>query len=381
MQAAIFAGLYDLNVPSVFECPSSQCEWPSEFTTLAVSSKCANVTSTSVAEGLACGYNNIGNYRPESSDQTSNCTFTTPGGLNFTNYVDSGSYVEAPTIFNAVSATDVLNRFSSRQEINSPDFLRFAVFAAADTGGNSPSNSYEITECTLSFVAQTYRNVSSRGNEFVVGDVTTHSFGNGTRYLDLGLGLTPANKIMFNVANTSASPKVKDYKFRINSADFFNVIAFLGKQVFNGTMRSGPDYYGARPRQMTAQVLLTSNITKVAANIARRMTDQIRNGRNATRAEGTAFVQESYIRVRWGWLALPAGVLLASTGVFVVCVLYNERRRIVLWKSSSLALLFHFLDGWNPQDHRVSSVTQLGVLAKEIHAQIQDDDMLRFTKA
>ncbi|KAI9794806.1 MAG: hypothetical protein M1816_002934 [Peltula sp. TS41687] len=263
----------------------------------------------------------------------------------------------------------------------SPEFLRFAVFSALDRAPDSQfvPESYDIPECTLSFVAQTYHNVSSRGNEFTVGNVTTYSLGNG-RYQqsdnvsEFPDGHQDLDMIKFKVANTSASLKVKDYDFMVNMADFLNAIAFLGTEVFNSTklggrilraprgtsrgtensaaqlrtIRSGTDTSGDNAR-MTAQALHNSDRTKVGANIAQRMTDSIRNGRNATRAEGTAFMQESYVHVRWSWLAFPAGLLLASAGVLVMCILYSKRRKIVLWKSSSLALLFHYLDGWAPQ--------------------------------
>lgn len=92
-------------------------------------------------------------------------------------------------------------------------------------------------------------------------------------------------------------------------------------------------------------------------------------------------MQESYVHVRWGWLALPAGVLRASIGVLVVCILYNERGKIVLWKPSNLALLFHSLDSWEPQDFSVGSVGQLDAVAKKMRVQMWDDEILRFTKA
>lgn len=84
------------------------------------------------------------------------------------------------------------------------------------------------------------------------------------------------------------------------------------------------------------------------------------------------------VHVNWPWLTYPAA-LSVSGGVFLTLVmcLSNERRGII-WKSSSLALLFH---GLGSSSERDMSVRQIGVhdtramekTAKEIRARLVED--------
>ena len=59
-----------------------------------------------------------------------------------------------------------------------------------------------------------------------------------------------------------------------------------------------------------------------------------------TIATGIALKAETYVHVRWAWIALPVLDLLAAVIFLLVTIIRASRERIPVWKSSSLATLF-----------------------------------------
>ena len=55
---------------------------------------------------------------------------------------------------------------------------------------------------------------------------------------------------------------------------------------------------------------------------------------------GTAWKLESYIHVRWAWLALPLSLCLFSLLFLGATIIKSSRQRANNWKSSSLAMLY-----------------------------------------
>ena len=91
-------------------------------------------------------------------------------------------------------------------------------------------------------------------------------------------------------------------------------------------------------------------------NIAQSLTVHIRTNGNATYsapAIGQVFNQETYVRVRWPWLAYLAVVVLLLLVFFAAMVWETARdvHRARGWKSSPLALMYHGLDPEVRQRH------------------------------
>ncbi|KAI4102758.1 MAG: hypothetical protein LQ339_004497 [Xanthoria mediterranea] len=101
-------------------------------------------------------------------------------------------------------------------------------------------------------------------------------------------------------------------------------------------------------------------LRKILDNIAVAMTNVIRtNYKNASTTTeskdntnpliiGSTWVQETYVRVQWGWIAAPIGLLVGSVlfvlGVIISSLSCDRRQRPGVWKSSNLPLL-KALDG------------------------------------
>ncbi|KAK1781418.1 hypothetical protein QBC45DRAFT_57033 [Copromyces sp. CBS 386.78] len=59
---------------------------------------------------------------------------------------------------------------------------------------------------------------------------------------------------------------------------------------------------------------------------------------------GTALSVETYVSVRWGFVALPVVAVLLAAGFLALAAWETKRSGASLWKTSALAMLFHGLD-------------------------------------
>jgi hypothetical protein len=75
------------------------------------------------------------------------------------------------------------------------------------------------------------------------------------------------------------------------------------------------------------------------------MSNAIRASGGGVPILGTAYEMGTYVHVRWGWITLPAIVVLMTGAFLAAAMLRSRTTRTRLWKSSALAMLFHGLDG------------------------------------
>lgn len=95
-----------------------------------------------------------------------------------------------------------------------------------------------------------------------------------------------------------------------------------------------------------AELLVDSDLNEVMSGFADALTSIVRSSDNAnnTMLAGDAIGAEIYIKVHWGWLACPLVVVVLVACLLVVSIVKNTSRLLLL-KSSLLALLFHGLEG------------------------------------
>jgi hypothetical protein len=85
-----------------------------------------------------------------------------------------------------------------------------------------------------------------------------------------------------------------------------------------------------------------AGLDAMLANTATSMTNYMRDWPNAKVVNGTAFVQQNVVKVRWAWIVAPIVFCAASLLFFVTVVVLCSLRRTVkppLWKSSAVATL------------------------------------------
>lgn len=102
---------------------------------------------------------------------------------------------------------------------------------------------------------------------------------------------------------------------------------------------------------------------------------------NTQQAAGQSSVTTQYIHVRWLRLILPfiialLGILLLAATIYQSC-----RSGTGIWKSSPLALLFHFLQGWTHADLDHAAVPGMEKSAKAMPAQLTKDGDSHWTIA
>ena len=59
---------------------------------------------------------------------------------------------------------------------------------------------------------------------------------------------------------------------------------------------------------------------------------------------GNVTTIEVFVSVDWKWLVLPITLEVAGILLLLVAVILSRRRRVRLWRSSLLAILYHGLD-------------------------------------
>jgi hypothetical protein len=108
-------------------------------------------------------------------------------------------------------------------------------------------------------------------------------------------------------------------------------------------------------------------------NLAASMTKNVRTSRNATSVYGQAITNVTYVKVHWGWLSL----LVITTGMSIVflfiVIISSHLSTTFLWKSNSLALLFHGLDGWSSTELDATKVATMTRMAKTMDGQLKRD--------
>lgn len=118
----------------------------------------------------------------------------------------------------------------------------------------------------------------------------------------------------------------------------------------------------------------TNNYFKSIESLATSMTNNIRqqNDSDSSPFEGVAYQTETYVHVRWAWFAYPATVLALSLLYLFGTIIESRDRNILVWKSSSLALLLHGqgLELSKSAHMPINSVSEMTEMAKDLEIEL-----------
>lgn len=110
------------------------------------------------------------------------------------------------------------------------------------------------------------------------------------------------------------------------------------------------DYSGASVFADSISAVSISVVQDIFDRLAQSLTTWFRTSQKSSvdlgmgEAVGKIWRSETVVKVRWAWLSLPC-VLLAGTSVFLgSTIMATRKKQLGIWKSSSLALLFHGLE-------------------------------------
>lgn len=356
-QAAIVNSIYGVPSTNPYTClTNSNCTWD-DTVTLGVCSLCTNVTS---ATSVSCANSNHVVYT---------CNYTTPGGFSLQTNTEDTSEIQQYT-----TRLDTTTKTNHSAET---DLIRFATVVEG-LDDTTPS----ITECTLSWCAKVYRDVSVQGSSlFAQIDEYPLSF----------TGHSIENKSYYDVFEANSGfPTSLNATFTIQVANMESLSTFLSGLLSTGSViqYSGEQGDNAYSFSIGTAMLSNPSIPYMAENIATGLTNVIRNLTNLTdnyiiQNHGDSAVQVQYINVRWAWLSLPASIVLLGLLLLLITMVESHRAKALVWKCSPLALLFHPLQGWTNGVLDHSSKREMEKCAKSMRGQLLpgDDVGLRIVKS
>ncbi|KAI0907301.1 hypothetical protein F4823DRAFT_626437 [Ustulina deusta] len=316
MKAAIVNGVYDVVKDPPFSCPGSTCSYPT-FTTLGVCSECEDITSTIEKTRVNITFGQVWRFR-------------TPGNLT----LEASAFSDAHSGFShtlANATADVVN--SGFSGLGMP--VRTGIIRFPDDQSTGPSNmsnwmdSMQAYECKISFCGRRYVNWNTTNGTLSPGE---------DQIIKLNNSDVPADKPWFRVLapldpSDSLGTSDGNNSFRINYLDGENMADIL-TSVF--------DFLGQVPtsQQIGPQALYSSpDIIATMDNVAKGMSYRMMSGPNSTTTHGAVYGTQTYIRVRWPWIALPAALAVASSFCLIAVIVMTRQARQLIWKSSLTPLL------------------------------------------
>ncbi len=307
------------------------CTWNS-FASLAICSKCLNITS--LVEKTC---NESGCYKS-----------LLPGGpslFGFGGQINS-SVSHVSEDLNHIEASVV--RFSSLSSKRTKD-----------------SDDVRAWECVLYYCVNRYLasvtngDMEQRIEETWLNNSASHSQGSDLIY-------NPPQSIINITTNTST--------FKVASLAANAMNSFMSN-TFTGTGGINRSNLGSTFSSDVIHALYdTKDYSKSIENLATSMTNNIRlqNDSGSTPFEGVALKTETYVHVRWAWFAYPATVLTLSLLYLLGTIIESRNRDVLIWKASNLALLFHGQGlELSKGDHvPVNTLSEMNEMAKDIEIEL-----------
>ena len=343
MQAAILAPVWNSTRDPQMPCYSERCDWPT-ITTLGVCSECTDLTDTVTSNCtgdverrlLEC------TYHIEGIEETIDAQFGMTGGAseaidyntvwNSTNLVSDGDgELSKGTLASLVNFTYI----SFPKGVNWEEYIDSKTLKAK---GNSPKVS-KAMKCSFNFCARTLEKPSAeqlKGGTLSGPSTPLNwsSIPESTSAIEM-LTMTPA---------TSDHPTMNT-TFSINYCNFLGLAQYLNGLFTVGSWTEGMySLDGRRTPDIGTPMAEAGDVPSLLSEMAFSMTDVIRTT-NSTLVHGTQKETLTFISISWGWLALPVTVVVLAFVMLILVMVLNRAQGVPAWRSSSLALLFHDVQG------------------------------------
>lgn len=367
MYAAILNGLSRSNTPLNPVCPSGDCEYD-DFVTLGVCARCKDVTNEASQDCVQSTDEHRLYTQPWMAEIPLDCTYTAYSGASISPgiWLDDAKWLSqdnysAFAIHNPWSSISTANASTARQG----DRARVASFLTAKYDGGQTWTSENntatekrptLTECSVSLCERKYQQFSGTKDSQQIFELVTSQ--------DLHLGKTLESNISDIWLNTLVSPNgtkqlSPDSNFTIENTTWMD-LSLTMTGLFNLTLYTGDAQYIERSVPGLTPLLAlwsSANLTESINSMADSMTDNIRSSTSARQLPGRAFSTETYIHVRWPWIALPAVLVILSTTLLLVVSVENRKYSTLLWKSSVLPLVLGKLQV--SSEHQLDSLTSV----------------------
>jgi hypothetical protein len=355
---AVYSGIFQyssaysspwfVNAPEMkVSCSTGNCTWPETYTSMSMCAKCHDITASIRSTcGTAHVPSNEYYGQAESSSTTvpvQYCNYTLPNGLetsglpstNYTQFAMSSNVHDSPH-FDADTTLSVLSAISTVWGFSNP-----AVEYGSGNAMTFSVASKAAMECGIYYCVQKFNTTVSSGtlDERVVGTYTTGQYST----LENAYVLEPPSS--FTNVSTKDNP----------SANVYSTPNFLSIKQFFSTFWQGncsvTDAGSANPKtpctSQTALLLGDENFgnyqaifTRLVQAMSYAMRLQSTPDPEPT-ALGVAYQDKPHVKVRWGWLALPASLLGLALLLLVATIVTTAKEKTLLWKGSSLAAFSH----------------------------------------
>jgi hypothetical protein len=343
LRAAFYNGIFNGDAVREFTpvCSTGNCSW-TPISSLAICSACENVDPDMAVSCNTSAYG--GDYHTGVDDKT--CSYKSPnvfpGFEAFYQYSDGD--MDTYSVMSVTLITVGLGD-SSFQSYTPPNnsiaALKspWAAFARAMIKNNNESgvlNIANVTLCALTPCLKTYKVSVYEGN-VIVKVLNTWQFETwAANWIE--------NQIRF------ARPPVDVVKGTTNTTftiDYATGLGFLNllQQAFTGTAITPlHNYISYSYSSDIMQVLyMTDDLGQMMENVASSLSSHMRTV-SSEAVHGKVWTTDTYVHVRWIWLLLPMSLMPASLAFLSTAMWITRNRNVGIWKSSSLATLFHGLE-------------------------------------
>jgi hypothetical protein len=372
IQAAIINAIFDNPTANIWTCPpNSSCVWETSAT-LGVCSSCTNVTAETEVN---CPDEDSLSYMAEAVDASSGivCNYTTPS--NFT--LQSHDFNMDPDMRFLTRMNTTTTWTSQTNQTTSNDSAEIIGFATLLL---DQDQSFDIHECSLSWCAKVFRDATAQGSLFSV-----HLDDYPLNYEGYWLG--PVQQAYGVYEAQSGFPTSLNSTFTVQGSNAQDLSEFLANVLATGSVTEY-FYQSVGPSdtfKLGDAMMKNPSTLYMADSIAISLTNAIRNLSSdyISHNLGDSAVQIQFISVRWKWLAFPASIVLLGILLLLTTMIQSHRENALVWKCSTLALLFHPLQGWNDREMARTSKKEMDKCAKGMRGQLSqsDDAGLRIIKA
>jgi hypothetical protein len=321
--------------PSTATCSTGNCTWPL-YPTLGVCHDCQDVshlleyfcknhTSLDIA-AMAGGASNPCGFRV-------NNTFVTGsiGDVGFPHVTSLTTYIV--DTFNASLTFGATGAPFWNTTMFSNSTLPIADFYIGYTPGGPPAvlrnETPVLVECLLTWCAKTLEARFENGalKESVVGSITIQPDtmdDTGSSPVVAVLGSNATFTIVNQTTQSLRDWILFDLPPDLSQDPEFPFVPNVGMWQFHQV----PPYD------------LDSHLSNLTTAITNNMKSRVSG---TVPIEGTAWMSERFVQVRWEWITLPAVSLVGSLILICATVLEGRKKNAPVWKTSSLATLLHGL--------------------------------------
>ena len=358
MKAAINQAIFSETNQMAFVCSTGNCTWPI-FSSLAVCSHCQNTQ--------------VHSYTTYIGPLAGNATvFYTSNGLNATSDEHGRSSVLSEGMLAVPDLGYTENTISNLTVLGTeePSAYECALFwCVQEISASVTAGKYHED------ILKTWSNASlqnlgcSRCND-------TASERDGIFSLVGSLDNSTHGSRNFTVGIATLAT------FQQYLSDFFTGSISTGPANGSEMVQFSSDFMGALVPSLSSGAKVVranlTNIPELMSNLSQSMTIRMRqSAANNPEAQitGDAYELDSFVEVRWVWLALPLTLLLLTLIFLLASIRVSARAKVMTWTASTTAMLFHGLS----EDRRITASlverrTEMDEIAEGMKVQLVKTD-------